>query len=200
MENHVENKRTSGQLTFRTDPKKREAIEKAASEKGMTVAEYLRELVEEKISPAISQSKKEESRPSERESEITNYLLDLLEKTNETNELISKMVQSQEPEATETLPEEVDIRQVESAAIANHEEKIRSEFLMLNIDQRQRDLLLNLLAYRQERGKVHSESVEDLFFFMFKETFYESWNHKQPGFDDEFKEAFSSYFQDSDEV
>ena len=63
--------------------------------------------------------------------------------------------------------------------------------LLIKLTDDQKNLFYKLLSYRKEKGKIFSESPEDLFFFMLKETFFEGWNHKHDEFDEEFKTAFA---------
>lgn len=198
METISENKKVASQVTFRIDAEKRQALEKAAEEKGMTVAEYLRSLAEQNLSTKKTDVKDKvtESKTTPDDGVIGALIRELSDKTNTTNDLLFKLVEIQTPSTSEDQFSQTEVDQLLADAVQQEEERLRSENLLLRLSEDQRRVLLNLLSFRKEKGKAFSDSIEELFFFMIRTTFYESWgNTTQPEFDSEFKTVFTEYFE-----
>lgn len=191
MEDTKEAKKNRDQVTFRAAEIK-EKLDHLAEEKGISVAEAARLLIEQALQdqPARPRSKREEDEDVE---SISAFLRENNERQDVIISLLGKLVELNSPnvplEEGQFSQEELD-SEIQKA-LAEQEETLMEDNLIIKASESQKALIHKLLAYRQEKGRVNSATVEDLFFFMFKETFFESWNHKHPGFDEEFKEAFA---------
>jgi hypothetical protein len=120
----------------------------------------------------------------------------LASKTDLTNELLTTLVNLNTTPVPNDLETEDEKMEMVSQSIQAREDELRAEYLFLRLTERQRNVLINLLTFRREKGKTFSGSIEELFFYAFKEVFFDSmWNTKQPGFDQEFKEAFAEFFE-----
>jgi hypothetical protein len=201
------------QISSKVSADVRRKIEESARKLGLTVSEYVRMKLENNLDEAIAGAPSKSKEPKENSSNSTSepqgdstvFLRILATKMGTTNELLEKLLESstskssQENDAVQELgaallEQEEKLTAAHNEAISKLEEKIKSENLVLKLDENQRNVLSKLILFRKEKGKSDSDNVETFFGWLLKEKFCGAWTGTPQGFDDEFKAAFPSLF------
>jgi|GEM_PF-5354485 len=124
--------------------------------------------------------------------------ISISEKLDILAELISKLITSSEVSNDEAVEQRI-VEETETA-VQEHEEQLRSENLMLMLPPSIKDLFYKLLDFRKKKGKEYSDSVEQLFLFLFKNYIVNTWDSLPDDFTSELKQAVSDYLNPKDEL
>lgn len=193
-------KKANGQISFRA-PEYKEKLETIALSKGMTLAEYVKSVLETSLALETPEKPKvRQAKPLVETDEPASDFVVLLKENNEKHdqviELLEQLVKSARPAEMETnlVYSEEEHSSALAQSLIGLEKELRDNHLMIRLTGSQKKVVSDLLAYRNEKGKIFSGSVEELFFYVLKEAINDSWNSKQPEFEKEFKEAFAEYF------
>lgn len=198
-----DSKKSNSQISFRA-PELKEKLEDAARAKGLTLADYMKELCElslqqqTQIKPALKPART----AANKEAEPGNGFIVLLQENNDKHDqvinLLGRLVETTQPAENEIdlVYSEEEHSSALGQALMEQEREIRKEHLLIRLTEEQQSVINKLLDYRKEKGKIFSGSIEELFFYVLKETMYSTfWNVGHPEFDTEFKNAFADYFE-----
>ena len=197
METATDTKKGNSQISFRA-PELKERLETIAREKGLTLAEYVKSMCEASLEkePAKPTPVKSKLIQGEANSDFVVLLKENNEKHDQVIDLLGKLVETSQPAGTDLIYTEDDHNSALGQALIQQERELRKEHLLIRLTEDQQNVINKLLAYRKEKGKIFSGSVEELFFYVLKDTMYSTlWNTGYPEFDTEFKNAFAEYFE-----